>query len=79
MANRIMEKRDRKKKKALQYPAGPRKPSPSKREESADSLYYIAIVAVVGISLCLIMGAFDYVSQNTTPIADTTETIEYFE
>ena len=79
MASRTMEKKFRSKKKARPFPAGQRKPSPKRTEESGDTLYYIAIVTVVGISLCLVMGAFDYVSQNTTPIADITETIEYFE
>jgi hypothetical protein len=74
-----MEKKYPKKKKGQPYPARPRKPSPKETAVSADSLYQIAIVIVVGISLCLFMGALDYVSQDTTPSADMRQTIEYFE
>jgi len=74
-----MIKKHPKKKKRQTYPAKPRKPSPKEKAVSADSLYHIAIVIVIGISLCLFMGALDYVSQDTTPTADMRNTIEYFE
>ena len=74
-----MEMKNPKKKKGQHNPARPRKPSPKGTAESADSLYHIAIVILIGISLCLGLGALDYVLQNTTPTANTTETTEYFE
>jgi hypothetical protein len=73
-----MDKKYPKKRKGQPYPAKPRKPSQKETAVSADSLYHIAIVIVVGISLCLFMGALDYVSQDMTPAADMRETIEYF-
>jgi len=73
-----MGKKYPKKKKEQLYPTRPRKPSPRETSESADSLYHIAIVIVIGISLCLFRGALDYVSHDTTPTADIRETIEYF-
>ena len=66
-------------KKGNPHSARPRKPPPKKTVESENSLYHIAIMIVFGTSLCLFMGALDYVSQDTTPTADVTETIEYFE
>jgi hypothetical protein len=68
-----------KKEKGQSYSARPRKPAPKETGESADTLYHIAIVIMFGISLCLGMAALDYVLQDTTPTANTTETIEYFE
>jgi len=74
-----MEEKYPKKEKGQPHPARPRKPSPKEREESADTLYHITIVIIIGISLCLFMGALDYVSQDTTPTANTRETIEYLD
>ena len=74
-----MEEKYPKKEKEQPHPARPRKPSPKETSESADSLYYIAIVIVIGISLCLFMGALDYVSQDTTPATNIRQTIEYFQ
>jgi hypothetical protein len=74
-----MEKKYPKKKKGQPSPARPRKPSPKETAESTESLYNIAIVILFGISLCLAMGALDYVSQGRTPTADMRQTIEYFE
>ena len=73
-----MEKNYPKKKKAEFYSAIPSKPLRKGTEESADSLYHIVIAVVFGILLCLVMGALDFVSQDTTPTTDVTETIEYF-
>ena len=74
-----MEKKYPKRKKGQPYPARPRKPLPKGTDESTDSLYHIAIAIAFGILLCLVMGTLDFVSQDTTPTTDTTETIEYFE
>jgi len=73
------EKNHPKKKKGQPYPAGPRKPSPKGIAVSADSLYHIVVVILIGISLCLFMGALDHVSQGTTPTADMGGTIDYVE
>jgi hypothetical protein len=69
----------RKTKKGALYPPTPRKPVPKGRDESTDSLYHIAVMMVVGVLLCLLMGALDHVSQDTTPTTDTTGAIDYFE
>ena len=74
-----MEKTYPKKKKAESYSAVQSKPLGKGKEESADSLYHIVIAVVFGILLCLVMGALDFVSQDTTPTTDMTDTMEYFE
>jgi hypothetical protein len=69
----------RKTKKGALYPPIPRKPVPKGIDESTDSLYHIAVMMVVGVLLCLLMGALDHVSQDTTPTTDTSGEMEYFE
>lgn len=54
-------------------------PIPKKTEESEDSLYHFAVMMLVGLVLCLVMGVLDHFSLDTTPTTDTTDTIEYFE
>ena len=72
-----MAKRSSKQEKRQAYSAIPGKPLPRNTEESADSLYHIVIAIVFGIFFCLSMGVLDYISQDKTPVTDTTETIEY--
>jgi hypothetical protein len=72
-----MEKKHRKMIKGELYPPIPLKPVPKGREKASDSFYYIAVVMLVGVLLCLVLGALDYVSQDITPI--TTDRVEYFE
>ena len=74
-----MEEKYPKKERGQPQPSRPRKPSPKEREESANTLYHIAIAIIIGISLCLFMGALDYVSQDTTPTASKRATIEYLD
>ena len=74
-----MERNHPKKKKGQPYPARPRKRSLKGIEVSADSLYPIVVVILIGISLCFFMGALDHVSQGTTPTANMGGTIEYVE
>jgi len=69
----------RKTKKGVLYPPIPRKPAPKGRDESTDSLYHIAVMMVVGVILCLLIGALDHFSQDTTPTTDTTSAMEYFD
>jgi|GEM_PF-3348441 len=56
-----------------------RKPLPKDPEESTDSLYHIAIAIIFGIILCLVMGALDHFSLDTTPTTHRTGSIEYFD
>ena len=72
-----MEKKYRKMRKGELYPPIPRKPVPKGTEESSGFLYYIAVMMLFGVVLCLVLGALDYVSQDMTPI--TTDAVEYFE
>ena len=67
------------KKKGELYPPIPRKPRPKETEKSQDSLYHIAVMILVGVLLCIVMGVLDHFSLDTTPTTDTTDTIEYFE
>ena len=69
----------RKTKNGVLYPPIPRKPVPKGRDESTDSLYHISVMMGVAVILCLLMGALDHFSQDTTPTTDTTGAIEYFE
>ena len=73
-----MEEKYPKNKKAHKSSAIPRKPLPKKTEESADSPYYLVIAFAFGILLCVSLCVLDYVSKDTTPTTDTTQTIEYF-
>jgi hypothetical protein len=74
-----MEKLKYAKKKGKRNAPIPRKPIPRKTEESQDSLYHFAVMMLVGLVLCLIMGVLDRISQDTTPTTDTTNTIEYID
>jgi hypothetical protein len=67
------------KKKRILFPLVQRKPVQKATEESGDSLYHIALMILVGVMLCLVLGALDYVSEDTVPPAYTTEIIESFE
>jgi hypothetical protein len=74
-----MDKLKYPKKKGEQYPPLPRKPLPKETEESQDSLYNFAVMMLVGLVLCLVMGVVDHFSLDTTPTTDTTDTVEYIE
>lgn len=72
-----MKEQYTKNRKGQAYSARPHKPMPKKTEESADSLYHLAIAIVFGIVLCFSLCVLDYVSKDTTPTTETTETLEY--
>jgi len=74
-----MESKYSKKEMGPTNPSIQRKPLPKEKEASDESLYHIAIAIVCGLLLCLVVATLDYVSQETTPTTETTDTIEYFE
>ncbi len=73
-----MEAKYPKRTKRQAHSAIERKPLPKETEPSADSLYHLVIAFAFGVLLCVSLCVLDFVSKDTTPTTDTTQTIEYF-